>query len=326
MIAPQMAEETTSRRRVSPATLALGLAALLAVVAIVYALVGRGGNSDAATGNNAAGNAMAGAQGGNLDDMIASLRERLRQDPDNDQGWFLLGLSFRNAGDFAQAEQAFRRAMELRPNNADYVAYLGETLILKGSEGQAPPAEASQLFRRALQIDPNNAQSRYYLATLKDMGGDHRGAVDDLIALLHSAPANAPWTAQVREAVTAIAQQNHIDVAGRLPPPAAAAAGPSTATAAIPGPTPEQMQAASGIPPSQQDQMVRAMVDGLAARLRQNPRDAEGWIRLMRSRMVLHDAAAGRQALQSGLAAFQNDAATQARLRDAASQLGIPAG
>ena len=84
-------------------------------------------------------------------------------------------------------------------------------------------------------------------------------------------------------------------------------------------------QAANAIPPSQQDQMVRAMVDGLAARLRQNPRDADGWIRLMRSRMVLHDAPAAQQALRSGLAAFANDAATQNRLREAAGQLGIPA-
>ena len=72
--------------------------------------------------------------------------------------------------------------------------------------------------------------------------------------------------------------------------------------------------------------MVRAMVDGLAARLRQNPRDADGWIRLMRSRMVLHDENAAREALRSGLTAFQGDAATQGRLREAANQLGITAG
>jgi hypothetical protein len=40
--------------------------------------------------------------------------------------------------------------------------------------------------------------------------------------------------------------------------------------------------------------------------------------------MVLNDPAAARQALQSGLAAFQGDAATQTRLRNAASQLGVP--
>jgi cytochrome c-type biogenesis protein CcmH len=85
------------------------------------------------------------------------------------------------------------------------------------------------------------------------------------------------------------------------------------------------MEAARGIPPSEQDAMVRAMVDGLANRLRQNPRDAEGWIRLMRSRMVLGDSNAARDALRSGLAAFQDDRATQQRLRTAANELGVPA-
>jgi cytochrome c-type biogenesis protein CcmH len=85
------------------------------------------------------------------------------------------------------------------------------------------------------------------------------------------------------------------------------------------------MEAAKGIPPSEQDAMVRAMVDRLANRLRQNPRNAEGWIQLMRSRMVLNDPNAAREALRSGLAAFQGDAAAQARLRTAAGELGVPA-
>jgi cytochrome c-type biogenesis protein CcmH len=326
MIAAHMTDPSTTRRRASPATIALILAGLLAVSAVAVAAYRAGQNSAAAEGNESApANAVAAAQSGSVNDMIAQLRERLRQDPDNDHGWFLLGLAYRNAGDFAQAEQAFRRASELQPRNADYVAYLGETVLLEGSAGHPSP-EAQTLFRHALQLDSNNAQARYYLATLKDAGGDHRGAVDDLIALLRSAPAGAPWASQVRVAVTAIAQQNHIHSASRLPPPAAAPPeSAATATAAIPGPTPEQMQAANGIPPSQQDQMVRAMVDGLAARLRQNPHDAEGWIRLMRSRMVQHDQNAAREALRSGLAAFAGDAATQGRLRDAAGQLGIPA-
>jgi hypothetical protein len=40
--------------------------------------------------------------------------------------------------------------------------------------------------------------------------------------------------------------------------------------------------------------------------------------------MVLNDAPAARQALTSGIAAFNGDAATQQRLRDAAATLGIP--
>jgi cytochrome c-type biogenesis protein CcmH len=305
-------------RRFTPATIALIVAALLAAAAVAIALFRPGDAADPVA--NVTANAAAPAPGGNLEEMIASLRERLRTDPDNHEGWFLLGMSYRNAGRFAEAEQSFRRASELQPRNADYVAYRGEALLLTG--GAAPPPEATVLFRRVLELQPGNPQARYYLATIKDVGGDHRGAVDDLVALLRDAPADAPWEAQVRQAVTAIAQQHNIDLAGRLP--AARTPAPSTATSGIPGPSREQLEAARSLPPSKQDEMVQGMVERLATRLRQNPRDADGWIRLMRSRMVLNDPAAAGEALRSGLAAFANDPATQTRLRNSARELGIP--
>src|SRR5688500_11022453 len=249
-----MNQATEARKRPSAATLALIAAALLALVAVAIAIW----RSDArATPESPKENAGPQASAGSVEEMVASLRERLRQDPDNHQGWFMLGMAYRDSGRFTEAEQAFRRAMELAPQNADYTAYVGESLLLIG--GETPPPEAERLFRRVLELEPGNAQARYYLATLKDLGGDHRGAVDDLVALLREAPAGAPWQAQVREAVTAIAQENRIDLAGRLPDPPAA----ETATAAIPGPTREQMEAAKAIPPGQQDAMVNAMVERL---------------------------------------------------------------
>lgn len=312
-----MADQTSSARRISPATIALAVAAILAIAAIGIAIFRSGETADPAPGNNSAAAAQA---PGSVQDMIAGLRERLRQDPDNHEGWFLLGLSYRDMGNFAEAEQAFRRAMELAPRNADYVAYLGETLLLRG--GDTPPPEAEQLFRRALELQANNPQARYYLATMKDVRGDHQGAVNDLITLLRDAPADAPWEAQVRQAVTTIAQTNNINIEGRLPPARTPPA--STATAAIPGPSREQMESARAIPPGQQDEMVKGMVDRLAARLQQNPRDEQGWVRLMRSRMVLNDRPGATDALRRSLAAFQGDAAVQTRLRNAATELGVP--
>jgi cytochrome c-type biogenesis protein CcmH len=318
MIAALMANAAPSGRGPAPATIALVLAALLAAAALAYALLFRAGDT---AGAAAADPAQAPAPG--TDAMIVQLAQSLRQDPDNHRGWFMLGTVHRGSERFTEAAQAFRRAMELAPDNADYTAYLGEALLLAGDG--TPPPEAERLFRRALELQPGNPQALYYLATLKDLRGDHRGALDELVALLRAAPAGAPWAPQVREAATAIARRNNIDISGRLPaaPPAAPTA--SAATAAIPGPTPEQMAAASAMRPSQQDEMAKGMVDRLAARLRRNPRDAEGWIRLMRSRMVLQDAAGARQALASGLAAFPNDEATQGRLRQAARALAVPA-
>lgn len=44
--------------------------------------------------------------------------------------------------------------------------------------------------------------------------------------------------------------------------------------------------------PEDRAAMITAMVDGLAARLREDPQDVEGWIRLLRSRQVLEQDAA----------------------------------
>lgn len=317
-----MTEKTPSGRRLSSATITLGAAGLLAVAAVAIAVTRSDETADLPpAGNGQAATAEAPAP--SMGDAIATLNQQLREDPDNHQNWYLLGLAYRDGGNFADAERAFRRAMELAPRNADYTSYVGEMLLLQ-SGNNAPPPEAEQLFRRSLELAPGNPAARFYLATLKDSRGDHQGAVNDLLALINEAPAGAPWEPQVRDSVTAIAREHNINIEGRLPAPRAAP--PSTATAGIPGPTREQMDAARGIPPSQQDEMVRGMVEGLANRLRQNPRDADGWIRLMRSRMVLNDRTKATEALNAGLAAFQGDAATQRRLRTAAEELGVPTG
>lgn len=318
MIAALMASQTPSARRISPATAALAAAAVLVTGALGYRFFVAGDADDAPVATN---NMAAAPAPPSVEDMIAGLRERLRQDPDNHEGWYLLGMAYRDSGSYAEAEQAFRRAMELAPQNADYAAYLGETLVLR-SEGNPPP-EAERMFRRALELEADNAQARYYLATMKDLRGDHQGAINDLIALLRAAPAGAVWEPQVRQAVTSIAREHDIDIEGRLPPPQTPPQSP--ATAGIPGPTREQMEQARTIPPSQQDEMVKGMVDRLAERLRANPRDEARWIMLMRSRMVLNEPQLAAEALRSGLAAFANDAATQNQLRQAARELGVPA-
>jgi cytochrome c-type biogenesis protein CcmH len=319
-------------RRIQPATIALAVAALIAIGVLVYSIAFRGGGALAADANaSATANGMAAGPVPSVEELVAGLVEQVRRNPDDHESWFRLGMTYRGMENFPQAVAAFRRSMELQPANADYRGYLGEALLIQASRAnQPPPPESEQLFRRALELQPGHPQSRFYLATIKDVRGDHRGAVDDLIALLRDAPAGEMWPQQVRNAVQAIAQANNIDIANRLPAapaaPAPGAPGQSVATAAIPGPTPDQMRAAGGMTPTQQSAAGRGMVERLSARLRQNPRDATGWIMLMRSRMVLNEPHLAQEALRNGLAAFPNDTAAQNQLRQAARELGISGG
>jgi len=54
-----------------------------------------------------------------------------------------------------------------------------------------------------------------------------------------------------------------------------------------PGPTPEQVQAAQEMSVEDRAEMILDMVESLAAKLEDNPNNAEGWARLLRARTVL---------------------------------------
>jgi cytochrome c-type biogenesis protein CcmH len=228
--------------------------------------------------------------------------------------WRIVGWAYAEKGDPAASAEAYRKATRIEPGNAENWSSLGEALQT-GSATVVP--EAAEALRKAIALDASDPRARYFLAAQKDLGGDHRGAVADWAALLKDTPPGAPWAADLQRTLRQTAEKWKIAL------PALPTAAAPAATAAIPGPTPDQLASASSIPPGEQDKMVQGMVERLAKRLEANPRDAEGWIRLMRSRSVLNDAPGAAKALQSGLHAFAEDAPTQARLRAAAAQLGV---
>jgi cytochrome c-type biogenesis protein CcmH len=233
--------------------------------------------------------------------------------------WRVVGWAYAEAGNAAEAAAAYRKAAAIEPDNAENWSSLGEAL--QAASASVVP-EAGAAFRKALALDPRDPRARYFLAVQKDLAGDHKGAVDDWIAFLRDTPPGAPWEADLRRTIEQAGAKNRIDLAGRMPPPGRS----GTATAGIPGPSPEQLAAASSIPPGQQDAMIQRMLAQLEGRLKSNPRDEDGWIRLMRSRMVLGDRDRAKEALRSGLAAFRDDEAAAGRLRNAAAELGVPSG
>lgn len=254
---------------------------------------------------------------GSVEEKIKQLELKLIREPNDPPGWRMLGWSYFETGDLMRSAAAYRRAAEIEPENAENWSSLGEAL--QSASTDVSP-EAAAAFERALKLDRSDPRARYFRAVQKDLQGQHETAVADWIALLRDTPPGAPWEADLRRTILQVAEKHEINVSGRMP------AGPqaTAATAAIPGPTPEQLAAASSIPPKQQSEMVKGMVDRLANRLKQNPKDADGWMRLMRARMVLGETEAAREAHQSGLAAFQQDSAARAKLDLAARELGVP--
>ncbi|AMO70921.1 hypothetical protein AZE99_02795 [Sphingorhabdus sp. M41] len=306
--------------------IALILAALLALGAIAVQVY-RSMNDETGSNTPVAGTESETAP--SVDEVIAGLEKKLQENSDDAESWRMLGWSYFETGKFAESATAMKRATTLDPDNPEYWSMLGEALVM-ASDGKQVPPDAAAAFRNALKHDAKDARARYFLAVQKDIAGDHKGAIDDWFALLKDTPADAPYAADIRRVIGQVAENEGIDVAARLAKAAPAAPtggistdGPTVATAAIPGPSREQMKEAAALPPGQQEAMIANMVDGLDKRLQANPKDANGWIMLIRSRMQLGQTVQAKQALDRGLQAFKNDGAEAKRIREAAAALGV---
>ncbi|MEY4966127.1 MAG: c-type cytochrome biosis protein CcmI [Pseudomonadota bacterium] len=291
---------------------ALGLVGIVALsAAALYATMGRPEftSKAAPAGDRAATPSQ--HPDGDVDRMVAGLESRLQQSPNDRQGWQMLGWSYMRLDRPADAAKAYGRAASLDPGNGEYLSAQGEAMVQ--AEGRVS-AEAVAVFRRVRAIDPADPRARYFLAIFRDQQGDRAGAMADLIALIKSAPPDAPWVAQVRGYAEKKAREQGIDLSRQLPPPAANA----------PGPTAAQIAAAGQMSDADRQSMIRSMVERLDGQLKANPRDVSGWVRLMRARMVLGEKDAAAAAYRDARKAFAGAAADQAALQQAAVSLGVP--
>ena len=251
---------------------------------------------------------------------IAGLENWLKDNSTDVESWQALGWAYFDAGRYEDAVRAYRRATALAPAQAVLWSSLGEAIVMASEHDPMPP-DAVKAFETAIARDKADPRARYFLAVRKDLQGDHQKAIDDWFALLADTPPGAPWEADLRRTISQVGRINKIEVEERLASTEAAAHPAPVATAAIPGPSREQMQAASSLPPSQQQDMVRGMVEGLEDKLKADPANVNGWIMLMRSRMTLGETAKASAAYKSAVAANPSQST---RLKDAGRTLGVP--
>lgn len=258
-----------------------------------------------------------GAETAKLDDvdtMISRLEARLKQNPNDGEGFRMLGWSFQNTGKSAEAVLAYANAVKLLPKRADVQAGYGEALV--SVAGDKVTAEAKSHIDEALRLDPKEPRARFIASLYKAQNGNERAALDEWIALSNSSAPDLPWQADIRQRIGKLAAKLGVDVSTRLTPvanPAAVAGGPS----------PEQMAAARTLPVDQQQSMIDGMVNGLAVKLQRNPDDIDGWLKLIRSRVVLKDAGRARDDLAMARKTFAKQPAKLSQVNALANELGL---
>lgn len=296
----------------------LGAALLLAAGSIGYNVFeGSGG----ATGDAAAADAPV---------TIEQLRAAAEASTDDAGPWSDLAFAYFQQGKFTEAATAYRRALAIAPDQAVLWSALGESLVMGSARDPLPP-EALAAFEKALTLDAQDPRSRYFMAVKKDLDKDHAGAIAAWLDLLADSPTGAPWEGDLVRTIEQVGQINQIDVterlakaqASRAPALLAPGSGSVAGEAASPtvrGPSAADVAAASAMPPGEQRTMAEGMVAQLEGRLVQEPKNVDGWIMLIRSRMTLGEPAKAKAALEAAVKANPGAAAD---LRAQAAGLGV---
>jgi cytochrome c-type biogenesis protein CcmH len=232
-----------------------------------------------------------------LNSLEEKLAARLAVEPDDGDGWRLLGRARQELGRYGEAAAAYARAAEIQPQDGDLRAYEGETLVFEAEGTVTPRARAA--FDAALRLDPEIPAARYYLGLAHFQAGEYREAYDRWLSLARASGPAAPWLADLQKDLNRAAK-----AAGIEPEQVAHEDGSV-------GPTAQDMVDADALSDEERTAFVAGMIERLAEKLRENPDDADGWIRLGRAKTVLGDFVAAADAFGKAAELRPDDLAAQ---------------
>lgn len=206
-------------------TLVAGLAVLIVAGAIAgYLWKGQPGSL---AGKPPVAQAPEGSQEAQIAAMVGKLEDRLKTQPEDPEGWSMLGRSYSVLGRYAEAVEAFRKVAALQPQDAQ--AYADQADALAMANGRQLAGEPEKLIDKALSLDPKNLKALALAGTIAFDRGDYAAAVRHWEAAVVAGQGDSEL---VRNLQGGIAEAR---ARGGLPPAAgAAASAPAPAVAQAP--------------------------------------------------------------------------------------------
>ncbi|MDO6966803.1 c-type cytochrome biogenesis protein CcmI [Rhizobium alvei] len=216
--------------------------------------------------------------------LIAKTEAYLTTHPDDGKAWDLLAPIYMRTMRADDAANAYRNVIRILGPDPDRLGSLGEALTV-AARGQVTD-DARKVFEQAIAINPKDPRSRFYVALALAQAGKFDESLAAFAALKAESPADAPWIGVIDAQVAQVTD--------------AKAQGKNT----LGNPNAADMEAASAMSAEDRMQMIRTMVDSLDAKLKDDPNNFEGWMRLVRSYGVLKETDKAEAALKTALGVF----------------------
>ncbi len=162
-----------------------------------------------------------------IEAMVEGLNARLKDNPNDVEGWAMLGRSHMVLGRHAQAVPALQKAVALRGDDATLLTEYADALAVVNSRNL--DGEPSRLLAQALTIDPNYPKALLLSGMHAFQQKNYPKALQQWEKVLQLAPGGE--LAQQLQGVIAQARER----AGGVAPTAAASAAAAPKAAAAPG-------------------------------------------------------------------------------------------
>jgi cytochrome c-type biogenesis protein CcmH len=122
-----------------------------------------------------------GGQAGELppvEEMVEGLQQRLAEDPDDPNGWYLLGRTYMSMARYQDAAQAFDRVLELAGDHPRVLVSLADALAM-ASDGDMS-GRPTELVDRALELAPEDTTALWMAA----LAAEERGELEQSLTYL----------------------------------------------------------------------------------------------------------------------------------------------
>jgi cytochrome c-type biogenesis protein CcmH len=251
----------------------------------------------------------------NLEALVARVEARLREHPEDGEGWDVVAPVYMGWQRYQDAADAYGEAIRLLGPTAKRLSGQGQALVL--ANNGVVSEEARGVLTRAIELDPSLTEPRILIAIAKEQDGDFTAAIADWRALLNKSEGDAPWHQMVEQRIAS----DEAHLAGKPVPdqPAPAEAAPPVAA----GPSAGDVAAAQNMSPADRQAMIETMVQRLADRLDQDGSDLGGWLKLVKAYSVLDRKDDAEKALARAKSQFTGNAQALQQLDQLAAELGL---
>ena len=112
---------------------------------------------------------------GSIEDMITALKEKLKNQPEDAEGWYMLARSYMSQKQYPEAVEAMEKVVALKNDNANILMQYADALAMTNNGKVSGKPE--KIIHQALTLEPNHPEALWLAGIAAEEQNQHEKAI-----------------------------------------------------------------------------------------------------------------------------------------------------